>query len=87
MESGQEQLPPDPISQTCTIYKQAIDEISTADYTQLLRLIDESENLYICSSGMVQDAVANEMRRMFRRPTSGSIPSTAQARARSCWKT
>lgn len=65
MESGQEQLPPDPISQTCTIYKQAIDEISTADYTQLLRLIDESENLYICSSGMVQDAVANEMRRMF----------------------
>lgn len=65
LESTDQRLPPDAISQTCAIYKRAIDEISSADYTKLLRLIDESENLYICSSGMVQNAVANEMRRMF----------------------
>lgn len=65
LEQEQDPLLGDVISQTCAIYKQAIDEISTADFTDLLRRIDEAENLYICSSGMVQDAVANEMRRMF----------------------
>nr|WP_297279472.1 MurR/RpiR family transcriptional regulator [uncultured Butyricicoccus sp.] len=65
LEQEKTELPSDFISQTCTIYKQAIDEISTADFTALLKRIDEAQNLYICSSGMVQDAVANEMRRMF----------------------
>ena len=52
---------PDYIEQTCAVYASMIEDIRAKDYTPLFRRIDQAENLYVFSSGMLQDAVAREL--------------------------
>lgn len=56
---------PDFLSQTCDSYHKMIGEIRDKDCTPLFQAIDRAENLYVFSSGMLQDAVAREICRMF----------------------
>ena len=56
---------PDYIEQTCAVYTDMIADIRAKDCTALFRRIDEAENLYVFSSGMLQDAVARELCRAF----------------------
>ena len=65
MEEKPQQAQPDYIEQTCAVYSDMIAEIRTKDCTALFRRIDEAENLYVFSSGMLQDAVARELCRTF----------------------
>lgn len=65
MEDKQQHALPDYIEQTCAVYSDMISEIRAKDCTALFRRIDEAENLYVFSSGMLQDAVARELCRAF----------------------
>lgn len=65
MENEQAQYVPDILERTCQMYQQAMDEIRERDFTRLLEWIDEAENLYVYGSGMVQNALAKEIRRIF----------------------
>lgn len=56
---------PDYIGQACDAYRQMMDAICQKDCTDLFRQIDQAENLYVFSSGMLQDAVARELCRVF----------------------
>lgn len=53
------------IGQTCAAYHAMMENIQHKDCTELFRRIDQAENLYVFSSGMLQDAVGRELRRMF----------------------
>lgn len=53
------------LEQTCDSYHKMISDIRDKDCTSLFRAIDNAENLYVFSSGMLQDAVAREICRMF----------------------
>ena len=53
------------LDQTCECYHKMIQEIREKNCTPLFRAIDSAENLYVFSSGMLQDAVAREIYRMF----------------------
>lgn len=65
MEDKQQHALPDYIEQTCAVYTDMIADIRAKDCTALFRRIDEAENLYVFSSGMLQDAVARELCRAF----------------------
>lgn len=65
MESEQVQYVPDAIERTCQAYQQVMDEMRERDVTRLLQWIDGAENLYVYGSGMVQNALAKEIRRIF----------------------
>lgn len=65
MENEQVQYVPDTLERTCQAYQQVMDEVREQDFTRLLRWIDEAENLYVYGSGMVQNALAKEIRRIF----------------------
>lgn len=65
MEEKPQQALPDYIEQTCAVYADMIADIRAKDCTALFRLIDKAENLYVFSSGMLQDAVARELCRAF----------------------
>ncbi len=53
------------MEQTCDSYHKMIGELRDKDCTPLFQAIDKAENLYVFSSGMLQDAVAREICRMF----------------------
>ena len=53
------------LDQTCGCYHKMIQEIREKNCAPLFRAIDSAENLYVFSSGMLQDAVAREIYRMF----------------------
>lgn len=57
--------PSDCIDQTCAAYQQMITDIRGKDCSDLFAQIDAAENLYVFSSGMLQDAVAKELCRVF----------------------
>lgn len=59
------QLPPNYIDRTCLVYQTMMSELRTKDYSALFAAIDQAENLYVYSSGMLQDAVAKELCRVF----------------------
>lgn len=65
MEDKQQHALPDYIEQTCAVYNDMITELRVKDCSALFRRIDEAENLYVFSSGMLQDAVARELCRAF----------------------
>ena len=65
MEDKQQHALPDYIEQTCAVYADMITELRAKDCSALFRRIDEAENLYVFSSGMLQDAVARELCRAF----------------------
>lgn len=62
-QTGGERL--DCIDYACAAYRTMIEDIRTKDYADLFSRIDAAENLYVFSSGMLQDAVARELCRVF----------------------
>ena len=65
MEAEAQETAVDAVAQTCNVYRRMIDELERMDCTALFQQLDRAENLYVFSSGMVQSAVAKEMRRIF----------------------
>lgn len=64
-EGKSEGASPDFLEKACESYHTMIRELQDKDCTPLFRAIDSAENLYVFSSGMLQDAVAREFCRMF----------------------
>ncbi len=64
-ENAQQPQAADFLQQTCQSYHKMIDELRDKDCIPLFQAIDTAENLYVFSSGMLQDAVAREICRMF----------------------
>lgn len=64
-QRGAEAESHDFLEQACASYHKMIGEIRDKDCSELFRVIDQAENLYVFSSGMLQDAVARELCRMF----------------------
>lgn len=63
-----QEIRPQPVGfldQTCECYHKMIEELRDKNCVPLFRAIDAAENLYVFSSGMLQDAVAREIYRMF----------------------